>query len=129
MNKTKTALANMLSNRLGNSTSNNGPAMPMQTVADGSNVVEPSAAGTLRMMTAQHNSPVPTQGQPQFAVDANGGASVTAPPPPQFQRIQLPPGATGQKPMAQGNMIITAQKPFVDNVDQVKVFDFIRRIN
>lgn len=43
--KTKTALANMLSSRLGG---NNAP-IPEQSV-------EPSAAGTLRMMTAQHNA-------------------------------------------------------------------------
>ena len=43
--KTKTALANMLSSRLGG---NNVP-IPEQSV-------EPSAAGTLRMMTAQHNA-------------------------------------------------------------------------
>lgn len=81
--KTKTALANMLSNRLGNnngassnsaaavSTGNSGgpiasgPGGGPLTVtsgavgmADPTNnvVVEPSAAGTLRMMTAQHNA-------------------------------------------------------------------------
>lgn len=47
MNKTKTALANMLSNRLSNNGSVN--AVTDQTV-------EPSAAGTLRLMTAQHNA-------------------------------------------------------------------------
>lgn len=45
--KTKTALANMLSNRLGNNGSvPNIPETP----------TEPSAAGTLRLMTAQHNA-------------------------------------------------------------------------
>lgn len=47
-NKTKTALANMLSSRLGN----NGAVNP-GTLQD---VNEPSAAGTLRLMTAQHNA-------------------------------------------------------------------------
>lgn len=108
MNKTKTALANMLSNRLSNSGANGAP-MPMQTT-DGQNLVEPSAAGTLRMMTAQHNSPGP-QAQQQFQVDPNATQ--------QFQRIQIQPGA-GQKPIPQGNMIVTAQKPFTENVDQVK---------
>lgn len=53
-NKTKTALANMLSNRLGN----NGGVSSMQEVAP-----EPSAASTLRLMTAQHNQP--GQGPPR----------------------------------------------------------------
>lgn len=105
----KTALANMLSNRAGNS-GNNGANMPMQ-MADGQPIVEPSASGTLRMMTAQHNTP-PQQAQPQFQVDPNAS--------PQFQRIQIQPVA-GQKPMVQGNMIVTAQKPFTENVDQVKL--------
>lgn len=48
MNKTKTALANMLSNRL----SNNGGSASI--VAE--TPVEPSAAGTLRLMGAQHNA-------------------------------------------------------------------------
>lgn len=106
-NKAKTALANMLSSRLGNS-GNNGTNVPMQT-PDGQPIVEPSASGTLRMMTAQHNTP-PQQTQQQFQVDPNAS--------PQFQRIQIQPVA-GQKPMAQGNMIVTAQKPFPENVDQV----------
>lgn len=108
--KGKTALAHMLNNRLGNS-GNNGASMPMQT-ADAQPVVEPSAAGTLRMMTAQHNSPVP-QGQQQFQVDPNAPA-------PQFQRIQIQ--LPGQKPIPQGNMIVTAQKPFPPEnvVDQVR---------
>lgn len=45
--KTKTALANMLSNRLGNN--GNVPSIPETPT-------EPSAAGTLRLMTAQHNA-------------------------------------------------------------------------
>lgn len=52
MNKTKTALANMLSNRLGNT---NGPNMPIAG-PDVQPIVEPSAAGTLRMISAQHNT-------------------------------------------------------------------------
>lgn len=46
--KTKTALANMLSNRLGN----NGNVVPNIPETP----TEPSAAGTLRLMTAQHNA-------------------------------------------------------------------------
>lgn len=130
MNKTKTALANMLSNRLSNnSNTNNGVAMPMQA-AD----VEPSAAGTLRMMTAQHNSsaqqplpPPPTgpqQLQQQFSMDptiVNVNAlppqQVQPPPPHQFQRIQLQPANTvGQKPIAQANMIVTTQKIYPDQM-------------
>lgn len=109
MNKTKTELANMLRNRLGN-TGANGTNIPMQA-ADAQNLVEPSAAGTLRMMTAQHNSPGPQAQPQQFQVDPNAT--------PQFQRIQIQPGA-GQKPMPQGNLIVTSQKPFVENVDQVR---------
>lgn len=108
MNKTKTALAHMLNSRLSN-TGNNGAGMPMQAT-DAQPIAEPSAAGTLRMMTAQLNSPV-SQGQPQFQVDPNA-------PPPQFQRIQIQQ-SPGQKPMPQGNMIVTAQKPFPENIDQV----------
>lgn len=52
MNKTKTALAHMLSNRLGNT---NGPNMPISG-PDVQPIVEPSAAGTLRMISAQHNT-------------------------------------------------------------------------
>lgn len=48
MNKTKTALANMLSSRL----SNNGPNLTPVPESP----TEPSAAGTLRLMTAQHNA-------------------------------------------------------------------------
>jgi PAX-interacting protein 1 len=48
-NKTKTALANMLSNRL---SGNGNVVVPIVE----QNMVEPSAAGTLRMMTAQHNA-------------------------------------------------------------------------
>lgn len=107
MNKTKTALANMLSNRLSNS-GNNGTGMPMQ-VTDAQPIVEPSAAGTLRMISAQHNSPAP-QAQQQFQVDPNAM--------PQFQRIQIQQ-VPGQKPMPQTNMIVTAQKPFPEVVDQV----------
>lgn len=47
-NKTKTALANMLSSRLGNNGVVNAGALQ--------DVNEPSAAGTLRLMTAQHNA-------------------------------------------------------------------------
>lgn len=109
---TKTELANMLRNRLGNSSANGGN-MPMPAV-DGPNMVEPSAAGTLRMMNAQHNSPGP-QAQQQFQADPNA--------PPQFQRIQIQPGAV-QKPMPQANLIVTSQKPFPENVDQVISFPF-----
>lgn len=98
----------MLSSRLGN-TGNNGANVPMQTT-DGQPIVEPSASGTLRMMNAQHNTP-PQQTQQTFQVDPNA--------PPQFQRIQIQPVA-GQKPMAQGNMIVTAQKSFSENVEQVR---------
>lgn len=83
--------------------------MPMQT-ADGQSIVEPSAAGTLRMLTAQHNSPAPAGGQSQFHADPNA--------PAQFQRIQIQ--QPGQKPMPQGNLIVTAQKPFAETADQVK---------
>lgn len=48
ISKTKTALANMLNNRM---TGNNG-AVPGSPMPD----VEPSAAGTLRLMTAHHNA-------------------------------------------------------------------------
>lgn len=49
ISKTKTALANMLNSRM---TGNNGvPGQPMP-----GDVVEPSAAGTLRLMTAHHNA-------------------------------------------------------------------------
>lgn len=105
--KTKTALAHMLSNRLSNS-GNNGNITMQAT--DAQPIVEPSAAGTLRMMTAQHNSPAP-QIQQQFQVDSNA--------PPQFQRVQMHQTA-GQKPMPPANMIVTAQKPFLENMDQVK---------
>lgn len=115
MNKTKTALANMLSNRL---SANNGATMQMQPT-DATQVVEPSAAGTLRMMTAQHNSSA-SPGQQQFTIDPN--AQPPPPPPPQFQRIQLQPAnSVGQKPLAQANMIVTAQKIYPDNInDQVR---------
>lgn len=56
MNKTKTALQNMLSNRNMANTNNGTPvpiAGPEATVPIPG---EPSAAGTLRMMTAQHNT-------------------------------------------------------------------------
>lgn len=110
MNKTKTALAHMLNSRL-SSTGNNGAGMIMQQT-DTQPITDHSAAGTLRMMTAQLNSPT-TQGQQPFQVDQNA-------PPPQFQRIQIQQTPPGQKPMAQGNMIVTAQKPFPDaNADQV----------
>lgn len=130
MNKTKTALANMLSNRLSNSV-NNGVAMPMQP-GDGSTVqgVEPSAAGTLRMMTAQHNSSAPgpplpsAPGQQQFPIDPN--AHVPPPQqqqqqplprsPHQFQRIQLQPNNL-QKPIGQTNMIVTTQKIYPDTMN------------
>lgn len=108
MNKTKTALAHMLNSRLSN-TGNNGAGMPMQ-VTDASQIAEPSAAGTLRMMTAQLNSPT-QQGQQQFQVDPNST-------PPQFQRIQIQQ-SPGQKPIPQGNIIVTAQKPFPENVELV----------
>lgn len=104
MNKTKTALQVMLNSRLSN-TGNNGAGMQP---TDAQPIAEPSAAGTLRMMVL--NSPTP-QGQQQFPVDPNA-------PPPQFQRIQIQQ-TPGQKPMPQGNMIVTAQKPFTENVDQV----------
>lgn len=53
--KTKTALANMLSSRLGN----NGNVAQIAEAP-----VEQSAAGTLRMMTAQHNAALNVQGMP-----------------------------------------------------------------
>ncbi|KFB37609.1 AGAP001710-PA-like protein [Anopheles sinensis] len=62
--KTKTALANMLSSRLGNGATVAGGA-PAGPLPDGVSSVppgnagsagEPSAAGTLRLMTAQHNA-------------------------------------------------------------------------
>lgn len=57
MNKTELALVNMLSSQLGNSNANNGTPMPMQMADVTTQSVEPpSAAGTLRLMTAQHNS-------------------------------------------------------------------------
>lgn len=130
MNQAKTALAIHINSRLSNS-GNNGANIPMQ-VADVQPIVEPSAAGTLRLMTAQHNlpnsqgqqQPQPPQQQQQsqqqplplplpqqFQVDPSAG--------PQFQRIQIQQ-SPGQKPMPQPNMIVTAQKPFPDNADQVK---------
>lgn len=57
--KTKTALANMLSNRL---CGNNGNSVPIV------DQTEPSAAGTLRMMTAQHNAALNVQGMPSGVV-------------------------------------------------------------
>lgn len=116
MNKTRTALVQLINSRSSN-TGNNGAIMPKQET-DIQPIVEPSAAGTLRMMTAQLNSPTP-QGQQQFQVDPNA-------PPPQFQRIQIQQ-TPGQKPMPQGNMIVTAQKPFPENVDQVSVKSFTIR--
>lgn len=38
---------------------------------------------------------------------------------PQFQRIQIQQ-SPGQKPMPQANMVVSAQKPFTENADQVK---------
>lgn len=58
--KTKTALANMLSSRLGN----NGNVTQI-TEQPG---VDQSAAGTLRMMTAQHNAALNVQGMPPGVV-------------------------------------------------------------
>jgi PAX-interacting protein 1 len=58
--KTKTALANMLSSRLGN----NGNVT--QVIEQPG--VEQSAAGTLRMMTAQHNAALNVQGMPPGVV-------------------------------------------------------------
>ncbi|XP_059608090.1 PAX-interacting protein 1 [Phlebotomus argentipes] len=62
INKTKTALANMLNSRL--SGANNGavgtPGVPES---------EPSAAGTLRMMTAQHNAALSLSGTPRTPQD------------------------------------------------------------
>lgn len=57
--KTKTALANMLSSRL----SNNGNVTQLNE-----SPVDQSAAGTLRMMTAQHNAALNVQGMPPGAV-------------------------------------------------------------
>lgn len=125
MNKTKTALANMLSNRL---SANNGPTMvQLAPSTDATQVVEPSAAGTLRMMTAQHNSSAPP-GQQQFTIDPNVQQQQQQPPvpPPQFQRIQLQPAnIVGQKPIAQANMIVTTQKIYTDGInDQVRHRNF-----
>lgn len=58
--KTKTALANMLSTRLGN---NGNTAQIVEQPG-----VEQSAAGTLRMMTAQHNAALNVQGMPPGVV-------------------------------------------------------------
>lgn len=58
INKTKTALANMLNSRL--SGANNGAVG-----ATGVPETEPSAAGTLRMMTAQHNAALSLSGTPR----------------------------------------------------------------
>ncbi|GAB0097831.1 PAX-interacting protein 1 [Sergentomyia squamirostris] len=62
INKTKTALANMLNSRL--SGANNG-AVGATVVPDS----EPSAAGTLRMMTAQHNAALSLSGTPRTPQD------------------------------------------------------------
>lgn len=44
--------------------------------------------------------------------------------PPQFQRIQIQQ-APGQKPMPQGNMVVSVQKPFTENADQVGKYTII----
>ncbi|KAL1400707.1 hypothetical protein pipiens_007212 [Culex pipiens pipiens] len=63
-NQTKTALANMLSNRLGA----NGSVVP--NIPDGPpGGPEPSAAGTLRMMTAQHNAALQQTMNPRLSQD------------------------------------------------------------
>uniref|UniRef100_A0A1B0CG64 PAX-interacting protein 1 n=2 Tax=Lutzomyia longipalpis TaxID=7200 RepID=A0A1B0CG64_LUTLO len=62
INKTKTALANMLNSRL--SGANNG-ALGGAGVPES----EPSAAGTLRMMTAQHNAALSLSGTPRTPQD------------------------------------------------------------
>ncbi|EFA05726.1 PAX-interacting protein 1 [Tribolium castaneum] len=54
--KTKTALANMLSNRL----QSGGGTVPVPET-----IPEPSAAGTLRLMTAQHNAALNPNNRPQ----------------------------------------------------------------
>lgn len=55
--KTKTALANMLSIRLQSGGANMGPTAEP--------IAEPSAAGTLRLMTAQHNAALNPNNRPQ----------------------------------------------------------------
>lgn len=60
MSKTKTALVNMLSDRLKNNCTGNVTATNEISVAPVTAVQEGSAAGTLRLMTAQHNAALNT---------------------------------------------------------------------
>lgn len=103
-NKTKTALANMLNNRLGNNGSN-----PMPEA-----VPEPSAAGTLRLMTAQHNATLnqgvgvpPRTPQEMMALQQQRRTlgnitNATPAPPPNVQGPMVPgppgPGVIPQSP-------------------------------
>lgn len=116
MNKTKTALANMLSNRL---SSNNGTNIPVTPDPN----TEPSAAGTLRLMTAQHNAALSTSGggvaiQSQdnqqrrtLSNITNNNASSVSIIPPQIQTaaaVVQPP----QIPLAQSPSAAIKAQPF-----------------
>lgn len=87
-NKTKTALANMLSNRLGN----NG------NVTQIVDQPEQSAAGTLRMMTAQHNAALSVPGIPPGVVRTPQEMIVL-----QQQQQQLQPQIVGGQQIIQGH--------------------------
>jgi PAX-interacting protein 1 len=90
-NKTKTALANMLSNRLGN----NGNVT--QVVEQ----PEQSAAGTLRMMTAQHNATMNVPGIPPGVVRTPQEMIVLQQ--QQQQQGQLQPQIVGGQQIIQGH--------------------------
>lgn len=83
--KTKTALANMLSIRLQSGGTSVGAT---------ENIPEPSAAGTLRLMTAQHNAALNSNARPQEILGLHQRRTITAPngetirPPPS---ISVPP--------------------------------------
>lgn len=83
--KTKTALANMLSIRLQSGGSNIGPATEP--------IAEPSAAGTLRLMTAQHNAALNSNNRPQDLIALQQRRPVNA---PNAEMVVRPPGAATQ---------------------------------
>ncbi|XP_025831025.1 PAX-interacting protein 1-like isoform X3 [Agrilus planipennis] len=88
--KTKTALANMLSIRLQSGSTNVGPVP--ETIA------EPSAAGTLRLMTAQHNAALSSPGRPQDLLGLQQRRPVGAP----TTELARPPAAPSVPPPTVG---------------------------
>lgn len=89
----------MLSNRLGGSNNNNGAAVPMQV----DQTAEPSAAGTLRMMTAQHNAAL------------NPGVERTPQEMLSMQQQQQPPQQSPQAIQTQ-NIQVGAQRRTLGNI-------------